>query len=160
MPKTKVDAQKRSLGIQKSAKDKKTLGKSETRAGKSKGGTAQRKQENKGVADGTIKLGRGGKSYNVYDAKSGTWKRGKVVKAEPSKPKSGGEPPNRSQKAAKDKSASKDMRMGYNYSTKYGKPATPTSNRGATVKKTAGQPKAMRPSGGPTRYARLTNKNK
>jgi len=141
---------------------KANLEKGKVRAGKGKGTTAQRKGQNIGVADGTIKLGRGGRSYNVYDAKTGTWKKGVVKTASPSKPKSksGGEPPNRSQKAAKDKAASKDMRMGYNYSTKYGKPATPYSNRGATVKKTAGQPKAMRPSGGPTRYARSSNKKK
>ena len=159
-PKTKVDAQKRSLGIQKKAKDAGALGKSNTRAGKSKGSTSARKLQNAGVADGTIRIGRGGKSYNVYDAKSGTWKRGKVVKASTPKPK-GGEPPNRSQKAAQGESGSKDMRMGYQYPTVYGKPATSYTNQGASVVKTpGGQPKAIRPSGGPVRYARFSGKKK
>lgn len=51
-----------------------------TRAGKSTRSTAQRQRDNAGVKDGTIRMGRNGKSYNVYDAKTGTWKRG-VVKA-------------------------------------------------------------------------------
>jgi hypothetical protein len=111
-PVAKVNAQKRTLGIQKKAAASKNLKKSNTRAGKAKSGVAQRKKQNAGVKDGTIKLGKNGKSYNVYDAKSGTWKRG-VVKAAPkpknvsttpkptggvtkSKPAYSGEPPNRS----------------------------------------------------------------
>jgi len=59
------------------------------RAGKGKGTLAQRKAQNKGVKDGTIRIGRGGKSYNVYDAKTATWKRGVVKKSEsPKSPKS------------------------------------------------------------------------
>lgn len=79
----KVDAQKRSLGIQKKAKDQGKLDKSNTRAGKGKGSTAARKLQNAEVADGTIRIGKGGKSYNVYDKKSGTWKRGVVSTAKP-----------------------------------------------------------------------------
>lgn len=52
------------------------------RAGKTKTTTTERQKQNKGIADGTVRLGKAGKSYNVYDAKSGTWKRG-VVKAAP-----------------------------------------------------------------------------
>ena len=141
---------------------KANLGKGSVRAGKGKGTTAQRKGQNIGVADGTIRLGRSGKTYNVYDAKTGTWKKG-VVKTTttPSKPKPKGEPPGRTQKAAANKKESQNMRMGYQYGTKYGKPANPYSNQGASVKNPgAGQPKAIRPSGGPTRYARFSNKNK
>ena len=39
---------------------------------------ARRKKQNAGIKDGTIRLGRSGKSYNVYDAATGTWKRGVV----------------------------------------------------------------------------------
>lgn len=157
----KVDAQKRSLGIQKKGKDDKNLAKSKTRAGKAKSATSQRKKANEGVADGTIKIGKAGKSYNVYDAKSGTWKRGVVRTASTPKKTSGGEPPNRSQKAAANKKESQNMKMGYQYGTKYGKPASSYTNQGASVKNPgAGQPKAIRPSGGPVRYARFTNKNK
>lgn len=53
-------------------------------SGMSRGAIAIRKTQNKGVKDGTIRLGRSGKSYNVYDAASGTWKRG-VVKAAPAR---------------------------------------------------------------------------
>ena len=51
-------------------------------SGSSKAAVITRQMQNKGVKEGTIRLGRGGKSYNVYDAKSGTWKRGVVVKKE------------------------------------------------------------------------------
>ena len=70
------------------------LGKSKVRAGKSKASAAVRKKQNAGVKDGTIRLGKSGKSYNVYDAKSGTWKRG-VVRAATPKP-SGAEGPKQS----------------------------------------------------------------
>lgn len=58
------------------------LRKSNVRAGKSKSTLATRKVQNANVKDGTIRLGKSGKSYNVYDAKTATWKRG-VVKAAP-----------------------------------------------------------------------------
>lgn len=45
-------------------------------AGKPKGTMAQRAKQNAGVKDGTVRLGASGKSYNVYDAKAATWKRG------------------------------------------------------------------------------------
>jgi len=85
--KTKVDAQKRSLGIQKKAKSTKTLTRSKTAAGKSKSDYSGRVAQNKGVKDGTIRIGKGGRSYNVWDAKSGRWLRGKVQASKP-KPKS------------------------------------------------------------------------
>ena len=58
------------------------LSKGTERAGKSKATTSERQRQNKSVKDGDIRLGKGGKSYNVYDSKSGTWKRG-VVKSTP-----------------------------------------------------------------------------
>ena len=130
-----------------------------TRAGKGKGTLAQRKGQNIGVKHGTVRLGRGGKTYNVYDAKTATWKRGVVTTAKATKPKSSGEPPGRSQKAAANKAQSKKMRMGYQYGTKYNKPATSYTNRGSSVVLTpGGQPKAIRPSGGPVRFARFSKK--
>ena len=57
------------------------LGKSGTRAGKSKASEIVRKVQNKEVKDGTIRIGKSGKTYNLYDAKSGTWKRGIVMGA-------------------------------------------------------------------------------
>ena len=59
------------------------------RAGASKASTMVRKVQNKAVKDGTIRLGANGKSYNVYDASSGTWKRGVVAPASGSTSKSG-----------------------------------------------------------------------
>lgn len=44
------------------------------RAGASKRTLAQRKKDNAGVKGGTLRKGKGGK-LNVYDAKTGTWKR-------------------------------------------------------------------------------------
>ena len=57
------------------------LKKSSVRAGKAKGSTAARQKQNAAVKDGTIRLGRSGKSYNVYDAKSGSWMKGVVKSA-------------------------------------------------------------------------------
>jgi hypothetical protein len=71
--------------IRMSADRAEGLRKSKTSAGKpkpgstSKSATITRQMQNKGVKDGTVRLGRGGKSYNVYDANSGTWKRGVVT---------------------------------------------------------------------------------
>jgi len=67
----------------------KATAKSNIQAGKPKAAgkgivpTTIRQVQNKGVKDGTVRLGAGGKYYNVYDAKSGTWKR---AQAAPSKP--------------------------------------------------------------------------
>jgi len=58
------------------------LSKGTERAGKSKATTSERQRQNKNVKDGDVRIGKGGKSYNVYDSKSGTWKRG-VVKSTP-----------------------------------------------------------------------------
>ena len=55
-------------------------------AGSSKAATITRQMQNKGVKEGTIRLGKAGRSYNVYDEKTGTWKRGVVAKAEDKKP--------------------------------------------------------------------------
>ena len=55
------------------------LGKSNVRAGKSKASEITRKVQNKEVKDGEIRIGKSGKTYNVYDSKSGTWKRGIVM---------------------------------------------------------------------------------
>ena len=44
------------------------------RAGASKRTLAQRKKDNAGVKSGTLRKGKGGR-LNVYDAKTGTWKR-------------------------------------------------------------------------------------
>lgn len=60
------------------------LQKSNIRAGKGKGDLATRKKQNIEVRSGTIRLGKGGRSYNIYDAKTGTWLKG-VVKAKPKK---------------------------------------------------------------------------
>ena len=59
------------------------------RAGASKASAMVRKVQNKAVKDGTIRLGANGKSYNVYDASSGTWKRGVVAPASGSSAKAG-----------------------------------------------------------------------
>ena len=45
-------------------------------AGKPTGNRAQRAKQNAGVKDGTVRLGAKGKAYNVYDARTATWKRG------------------------------------------------------------------------------------
>ena len=58
-----------------------SLKRTQTRAGKSSGNVAQRAKQNAGVKDGTIRLGASGKSYNIFDAKTQTWKRGQVVGA-------------------------------------------------------------------------------
>jgi len=52
--------------------------KSSTRAGGSKADRAVRQARNQGTKDGEIRIGKAGKTYNVYDSKSGTWKRGIV----------------------------------------------------------------------------------
>lgn len=49
------------------------------RAGKSKASAATRKQQNKGTASGAIRMGAKGKGYNVYDSKTGTWKKLKTA---------------------------------------------------------------------------------
>ena len=61
--------------------------KSDTNAGKSKSDYSGRKAQNKGVKDGTVRLGKGGKYYNVWDEKSGRWKRGKKATVKADKPK-------------------------------------------------------------------------
>jgi hypothetical protein len=66
------------------AKGAKQAGKPKT-AGSSKAATITRQMQNKGVKEGTVRLGRGGKFYNVYDEKTGTWKRAVAKKTEATK---------------------------------------------------------------------------
>ena len=74
-------------------------------AGSSKAATITRQMQNKGVKDGTIRLGKSGKSYNVYDANTGTWKRGVVTAA--AKPKAKPKPKPAPKPAEKKKSEKK-----------------------------------------------------
>ena len=60
------------------------LRKGKTAAGKAKSDYSTRVSQNKGVKDGEIRIGKNGKSYNIWDAKSGRWIKG-VVKAEDQK---------------------------------------------------------------------------
>ena len=55
-------------------------------AGKSKSDYKSRVAQNKGVKDGTVRLGKNGKSYNIWDAKSGRWVKSEI-KAEDRKKK-------------------------------------------------------------------------
>jgi hypothetical protein len=48
-------------------------------ADKASGTFTQRSKQNAGTKDGTVRLGAKGKRYNVYDAMTSSWKRGKVV---------------------------------------------------------------------------------
>lgn len=50
-------------------------------AGRASGTMAQRAKQNAGVKDGTVRLGAKGKAYNVYDAKTATWKKTKATGA-------------------------------------------------------------------------------
>jgi len=68
-----------------------TIKRTQTRAGKGVGTVAERAKQNAGVKDGTLRRGASGKSYNVFDAKTQTWKRGIVTGA--SKPKVTGTEP-------------------------------------------------------------------
>jgi hypothetical protein len=63
-----------------------TLKRTQTRAGKGVGNVAQRAKQNAGVKDGTIRRGAKGKSFNVFDAKTQTWKRGTATGASKPKP--------------------------------------------------------------------------
>ena len=67
------------------------------RSGGSKSDRAVRQAQNQGVKDGEIRIGKNGKTYNVYNAATGTWMRG-IVKRQsdavtlmpPAYPRSGG----------------------------------------------------------------------
>ena len=155
-------AQKRGYPTQIKATN---LAAGKVRAGKGKGSLAQRKGQNIGVKHGTIRLGRGGKTYNVYDAKTATWKRGVVSTAKATKPKSSGEPPGQARKAPKTTTERQKMRYGYQYTSKYNKPTSPYSQGGGSSLSTtpvgsSRRGKTIRPSGGPTRYARFSKKKK
>ena len=54
------------------------LRKTSKAAGKSKSDYKARVAQNKGVKDGEIRMGKNGKSYNIWDAKSGRWVKGQV----------------------------------------------------------------------------------
>jgi len=55
-------------------------------ADKAVGTFAQRSKQNVGTKDGTVRLGAKGKRYNVYDAMTSSWKRGKMVGESTKKP--------------------------------------------------------------------------
>jgi len=48
--------------------------------GQAKSGMKARKKANAGVADGTVRMGKGGRGYNRYNAKTGRWERVIVTK--------------------------------------------------------------------------------
>lgn len=77
-------AEKKKRKVKMSADRLQMLRKSKKAAGKSKSDYSTRVSQNKGVKDGTIRLGKNGKSYNIWDAKSGRWVKGQV-KAEDQK---------------------------------------------------------------------------
>ena len=52
-------------------------------AGRASGTMAQRAKQNAGVKDGTVRIGAKGKAYNVYDAKTATWKKTKATGSKP-----------------------------------------------------------------------------
>ena len=79
-------AEKKKRKVRMSADRLQMLKKGKKAAGKSKSDYKSRVAQNKGVKDGEIRLGKNGKSYNVWDAKSGRWMKG-VVKAEDQKNK-------------------------------------------------------------------------
>ena len=88
-------------------------------AGKPTGTRAQRAKQNAGVKDGTVRLGAKGKAYNVYDAKTATWKRGTATsKGSPAKST---KPPNKDTKPSASskkriegpKKPNKDTRSGF-----------------------------------------------
>ena len=72
-------------------------------AGRAKGNLAERKAQNAGVKDGTIRIGKSGKSYNVYDAATGTWRRGTV--SAQTKPQTKTQKPTRDEHAGRAKGA-------------------------------------------------------
>ena len=55
-------------------------------ADKASGTFDQRSKQNVGTKDGTVRLGAKGKRYNVYDAMTSSWKRGKMVGESTKKP--------------------------------------------------------------------------
>lgn len=77
-------AEKKKRKVKMSADRLAMLRKGKKVAGKSKSDYSSRVAQNKDVKDGTIRLGKNGKSYNVWDAKSGRWVKGEV-KAEDGK---------------------------------------------------------------------------
>jgi len=152
-----LDAVEKALNTYISSDRARYMQGSGVRAGGSRRSSAVRRGDNIGTKHGEIRLGAKGKSYNTYNAKSGTWEKGVYRFAPKSKPSA--EPPNQARKAPGSAAASKKARMGYNYTSAYNKPTNPYMNRGASIKNVkAGQPKAIRPSGGPTRFSRSSKK--
>ena len=79
-------AEKKKRKVKMSADRLAMLRKGKKAAGNAKSDYKARVAQNKGVKDGTIRLGKNGKSYNIWDAKSGRWIKGEV-KAEDRKKK-------------------------------------------------------------------------
>jgi len=55
------------------------LKRTQVRSDKTTSTMRDRAKQNAGTADGTIRLGAKGKSYNVFDAKTQRWMKGQVV---------------------------------------------------------------------------------
>ena len=71
-------AEKNKRKVKMSADRLAMLRKTNKAAGKSKSDYKSRVAQNKGVKDGEIRIGKNGKSYNIWDAKSGRWLKGEV----------------------------------------------------------------------------------
>jgi hypothetical protein len=77
-PKGNAPMKKKPSVAKTSADRLENIKRTQVRAGKSKGTVAQRARQNSMVKDGDIRMGKGGKSYNVWDSKTQTWKRGET----------------------------------------------------------------------------------
>ena len=83
-------------------------------AGSSKAATITRQMQNKGVKEGTVRLGKAGRSYNVYDEKTGTWKRAVPAKKTESK-KAGGRSGNAKEKGVVNRPTMQNPSYGAEY---------------------------------------------
>ena len=119
--------------------ERKRLDKGKKRAGSSKRTAEQRKKDNKGVKDGSVRIGANGKSYNVYDAKSGTWKRGK------SKPTPKSAKPASSKPSSSKPSTSKPASPSKPKVTSSGKPPNQAKTNSPRPKPNASSKPAPRP---------------
>ena len=79
--KKSIAAKMKSTTPKMSADRLSTVKRTSTTAGKASGTMAERAKQNAGVKDGTVRLGAKGKAYNVYDAKTATWKKTKATGA-------------------------------------------------------------------------------
>lgn len=93
--KPKPTKQQQNSTVRVSTNRAEKLTKSTVRAGNSQRTLSQRKADNAGVKDGTVRMGANGKGYNVYDAKTATWRRTTTASAtkSTSKVKPGQKPP-------------------------------------------------------------------